>query len=426
MNAHAASVRTQGGVRRRGPAAPTWIQPRYMVDFACLADACPNTCCKGWAIEVDPRTVERWRRHADPAHRARLTTALVERRDPGAPVRTVMRLGSNGCCTLLREDGLCSVHAELGEGWLAEACRNYPRLETGTGPLRRRAGSIGCVEVARRVLGEPGALTETTDGDPLVTLAPVGIDGMPARGPALGDQEAAWLRTVVLRLFGRHDLPWSARVALFTITIEDLGRIDLVRSRRPLLDLVLRTESVLRRPELAGFDGIFPAEPEQVVCTLVPIVRVLLGVGRSAAPIGETARALTVSFGSAGDAASLGSLVESSALAARKGLERELDARPHLRGNLVAAALLHERFPVGRPSTAVDAAWNAAYFWALWKVLVSGAMSVGGEPFETAAVEVAYRLGRIFAHWPAAQRALRRDLDRRGARTPALLAALLR
>ncbi|BCX16443.1 MAG: hypothetical protein KatS3mg117_0125 [Geminicoccaceae bacterium] len=426
MNAHAAGVRTHGGVRRPGPAAPTWIQPRYMADFACLADACPNTCCKGWTIEVDPGTAERWRRHADPAHRARLTTALVERRDPGAPVRTVMRLGSNGCCTLLREDGLCSVHAEFGEDWLAESCRNYPRLETGTGSLRHRAGSIGCVEVARRVLGEPDALTEASEGDPLVMLAPVGIDGIPARGPAIGDQEAAWLRSVVLRLFGRHDLPWSARVALFTITIEDLGRIDLVRSRRRLLDLVLRTESVLRRPELAGFDGIFPAEPERVVPTLVPIVRVLLEVGRSDAPIAETARALTVSFESAGDATSLGSLVENLASASRKGLEPELDARPHLRGNLVAAALLHERFPVGRPSTAVDAAWNAALFWALWKLLVCGVVFLSDKPFETAAVEVAYRLGRIFAHWPAAQSALRRDLDRRGVRTSALLAALLR
>lgn len=426
MNARAASVRTQGGVHRRGPAVPTWIQPRYMADFACLADACPDTCCKGWAIEVDRRTAGRWRKHADPARRARLTAALVERREPGAPVRTVLRHGSNGCCTLLREDGLCSVHAEFGEDWLAESCRNYPRLETGTGSLRHRAGSIGCVEVARRVLGEPDALTETTDGDPLATLAPGAIDVVPARGPTLGNQEAAWLRSVVLRLFGRHDLPWSARVALFTITIEDLGRIDLVRSRRSLLDLVLRTESVLRSPELGGFDDIFPATPERVVPALVPIVRVLLEVGRSDAPIAETARALTVSFGSAGDAASLGSLVESSARVARKELERELDARPHLRGNLVAAALLHERFPIGRPAEAVDAVWNAAFFWALWKVLVSGAVSVGGEAFETAAVEVAYRLGRIFAHWPAAQRALRRDLDRRGVRTPALLAALLR
>ena len=414
--------------RSSGPHATTWIQPRYMARFACLAEACPDTCCKGWTIDVDPPTARRYRTHPDPARRARLTAALADRRAPGQPPRTVMRSGPDGCCTLLRADGLCSVHAELGEDWLATACRSFPRLESGTGSLRHRAGSIGCVEVVRRVLLEPDALVETTDGDPLGAVGPALLGGAPARGPALGAGEVAFLRSCILRLLGRHDLPWSARVALFCVTLEDLARIDLVRDRRPLLELGFRTEALLARAELSDFDRLFPGAHERTVPLLVPILRVLVEAGAAEAPIAATARDLTAPFRDAGgkEAASVDVLAERYARAARTVLEPQLAARPHVLGNLLGATLLHERFPIGRPSVAVDNVWNAALFFALWKVLTVGTMEAAGSDFETAAVEVAYRLGRTLAHWPAAKSQLRRDLDRRGARTPALLASLLR
>lgn len=407
--------------------AESWIQPRYMARFVCLAEACPDTCCKGWTIDVDRRTARRYVAHPDPARRAQLAAALVERREPGKPTRLIMRLAANGCCTLLRDDGLCSVHAELGEGWLADACRSFPRLETGTGPVRYRAGSLGCVEVARSVLLEADALVETADGDRRAGTGPARRGAAPARGPALDDDEAAWLRSCVLRLLGRHDLPWSARVALFCVTLEDLARIDLVRARGSLIDLVLRTETVLARTELADYDRLFPCAQTHALAVLSPMLRVLVDIGEAAAPIAATARSLTSPFRvPGGGAASIREAGERFARAAPGVLDPELRARPHLLGNLLSAALLQERFPHGRPAAAVDAAWNAAFFLALWRLLTVGTMASTGKAFEPAAVEVTYRLGRVFAHWPAAQSLLRRDFDQRRWRTSAVLAALLR
>lgn len=409
----------------RGPAL---IQPRFMARFACLGETCPDTCCTGWSIDVEPAVARRYRTHPDPTWRARLTEALRDRREPGRPTRTIVRLDQRGCCPLLRADGLCSVHAELGEDWLAGVCRTFPRLETGDGRLRYRTGSIACVEVARRVLLDPDALEETSEGDPLATIGERRSGERPLTGPLPSAQEAAWIRSTMLQILRRQDLPWPARVALFCVTLEDLGRIDLVRRRGDLLDLLLRTQTVLARADVAGFDAVFPASHERLVATFVPILRVLNEVGARDPVIGPTMRALAepVWRGLAGPDRTATALATTYARAARERLEPELAARPHLPGNLYGALLLQHGFPVGRPAAAVDAAWRAAFFLAIWKVATVGSMVADEKEFEAAAVEVAYRLGRALAHWPAAVTLLREDFARRGALQPAVLATLLR
>lgn len=428
------STMSEATLRRATPSpsptatTPTLLQPRFMARFSCLGEACPDTCCTGWQIDVEPAIARRYRAHPDPAWRARLSGALAERRKPGQPARTIIRLDRRGCCPLLREDGLCSVHAELGEDWLAAICRTFPRLDTGDATLRHRTGSIACVEVARRVLLDADALVETAEGEPLATIGGRRPGTRPPTGPVVDTSEAVWVRSTFLRVLGRQDLPWSARVALFCVTLEDLGKIDLVRRRDALGELVLRTETVLAHADVAGFDGVFPATHESLVAAFVPILRVLSEAGARDSVIGPTMRALTepVWRGLGSEDRSVRGLAAAYAEAARQRLEPELAARPHLLGNLYAALLLQHRFPFGRPKAAVEAAWGAAFFVAIWKVLTVGAVVGAGRTFEEAAVEVAYRLGRTLAHWPAANALLREDFARRGALVPAVLATLLR
>ena len=35
--------------------------PRYYSDFKCIADKCRHSCCVGWEIDVDERTLVRYR-----------------------------------------------------------------------------------------------------------------------------------------------------------------------------------------------------------------------------------------------------------------------------------------------------------------------------------------------------------------------------
>ena len=48
-----------------------YTYPHYYKKFQCIASECEDTCCAGWAITIDPKSLEKYR-HA---------------RGPGAPER---------------------------------------------------------------------------------------------------------------------------------------------------------------------------------------------------------------------------------------------------------------------------------------------------------------------------------------------------
>ena len=35
--------------------------PEYYHDFRCIAGACPDSCCKEWAVDIDPEAAARYR-----------------------------------------------------------------------------------------------------------------------------------------------------------------------------------------------------------------------------------------------------------------------------------------------------------------------------------------------------------------------------
>ena len=35
--------------------------PNYYKEFSCIAGACPDTCCAGWQILIDDKTLKKYR-----------------------------------------------------------------------------------------------------------------------------------------------------------------------------------------------------------------------------------------------------------------------------------------------------------------------------------------------------------------------------
>lgn len=58
----------------------------------------------------------------------------------------------NNKCSLLSEDGLCTIHGSLGEDYLCNTCRVYPREIKKYGEIYERNLSISCPEVARYII----------------------------------------------------------------------------------------------------------------------------------------------------------------------------------------------------------------------------------------------------------------------------------
>lgn len=129
-----------------------WIAPRYLARFACIAERCPDACCHGWNVAIDPPTAARWRA-ALPAERL---VALD-------PQRRVLRLRDDGTCPLLDADRLCAVQRALGPEALADTCALFPRVLQTAGLRREATATLACPEVARLSL-------TTDDAHDLVAL----------------------------------------------------------------------------------------------------------------------------------------------------------------------------------------------------------------------------------------------------------------
>jgi len=135
-------------------------KPDYYDTFHCLASACPDSCCKEWAVQVDPESAARYRK---------LPGTLGEHlRRVMAEVGgdTILSLTADKRCPMWRQDGLCSIQAQLGEDFLCHTCRQFPRLRHDYGDFIELDLELSCPEAARLILS--GSTT------PIVTECPGG------------------------------------------------------------------------------------------------------------------------------------------------------------------------------------------------------------------------------------------------------------
>ena len=57
--------------------------PSYYKKFSCIADACPDTCCAGWQIMIDDKSLSKYR-HFQGSFRNRLHNDINWKNMPSA------------------------------------------------------------------------------------------------------------------------------------------------------------------------------------------------------------------------------------------------------------------------------------------------------------------------------------------------------
>jgi len=124
------------------------IFPGYYEDFVCIADRCPDSCCKEWSVDVDPDAAQFYRSLTGSLG-DRLREVLQETDDG-----TIMTI-ENGRCPMWRQDGLCRIQAELGHDALCKTCREFPRLRHNYGDFVELGLELSCPEAARLILTAP-------------------------------------------------------------------------------------------------------------------------------------------------------------------------------------------------------------------------------------------------------------------------------
>lgn len=119
--------------------------PKYYKDFTCIADKCPDSCCKEWSVDVDENSARFYRDLTGPLG-DQLRQVLQD-----TPDGTIIEI-KNGHCPMWRQDGLCRIQAELGHDALCKVCREFPRLRHDYGDFVELGLELSCPEAARLIL----------------------------------------------------------------------------------------------------------------------------------------------------------------------------------------------------------------------------------------------------------------------------------
>lgn len=117
-------------------------QTSVVSQFSCIGDACPDTCCKGWGMQLSEQDVVRYRTEAP---------ELLESVTSGEADFIMKRDAATDYCVKF-ENGWCGIHAAYGDRMLGDACHFFPRVTRSLGGRTVMTASMACPEIARMTL----------------------------------------------------------------------------------------------------------------------------------------------------------------------------------------------------------------------------------------------------------------------------------
>ena len=142
--------------------------PKYYKNFQCIADKCEHSCCIGWEIDIDEKTLEKYSTLTN-GYGAVIKESICMKDSPH------FQLGNHDRCPHLDEQGLCKIICNVGEDYLCDICREHPRFYNYTSVAEVGIG-MSCPEAARIILssseyavweevGEIDAVPDSVDFD---------------------------------------------------------------------------------------------------------------------------------------------------------------------------------------------------------------------------------------------------------------------
>ena len=120
--------------------------PSYYLNFRCIAGDCRHSCCIGWEIDIDPKTLSKYRA-LPPKERKQILAHTVTEKGT-----TSFRLAAEDRCPFLTKAGLCQLILTHGDGILCDICREHPRFYNHFSDRTEVGVGLCCEEAARLIL----------------------------------------------------------------------------------------------------------------------------------------------------------------------------------------------------------------------------------------------------------------------------------
>lgn len=118
--------------------------PHYWNQFQCTGSSCPDTCCAGWQIQIDPASLRKYRSWTGP---------LAVRLHNEVNWKEKCFRQYHGRCAFLNDDNLCDLYLEGGgKNAFCKTCRTYPRHVEEFEGLREISLSLSCPVAAKLIL----------------------------------------------------------------------------------------------------------------------------------------------------------------------------------------------------------------------------------------------------------------------------------
>lgn len=118
--------------------------PDYYREFACTADRCPDTCCAGWQIVIDEKTLKKYKNYQGPFGN-RLVNSIDWKEG------TFLQYEKKRCA-FLDENNLCDIYTEAGPEMFCHTCKTYPRHFEEFENVREISLTMSCPEAAQLIL----------------------------------------------------------------------------------------------------------------------------------------------------------------------------------------------------------------------------------------------------------------------------------
>ena len=119
--------------------------PDYYKKFKCLVSDCPATCCAGWQIMIDDKSLKKYA-SCPGIFGNRLVNSINWEEERFKQYHSR--------CAFLNEQNLCDIHLEKGSDFLCRTCRRYPKHVEVYENEREISLSLSCPMVARLLLAK--------------------------------------------------------------------------------------------------------------------------------------------------------------------------------------------------------------------------------------------------------------------------------
>ena len=127
------------------------IYPKYYKNFKCIANKCPDSCCKDWDVELDDNA-EKFYNTVKGEFGDKIRSLTVD----GDDDNRIFISREDGRCPFWNDDMLCDIYINLGEEHLCETCKNFPRITQDYITFTEHMLSFACPVASKLILNFEG------------------------------------------------------------------------------------------------------------------------------------------------------------------------------------------------------------------------------------------------------------------------------